>query len=117
MKKLNYDIYGNQGIKNKYIYVKRSDSENDMYYIFKVISVLHNEYPVKYSISNCYMMLVPKDVNRKAYVYDRYDEFEIKYTDELYEMSYEEWLNTFRVFVKNEGEYVKNLPYKLIQDI
>jgi len=117
MKKLDNDIYGDQNINGKYIYLKRSDTENDMYYIFKIISIINAKYPFKYEIQNCYMMLVPKDAERKAYVYDKYKEIELKYTDEMYEMTYDEWLNTFRVFVKNEGEYVKNLPYKLIQDI
>lgn len=117
MKKLDNDIYGDQNINGKYIYLKRSDAENDMYYIFKIISIINAEYPVKYGIHGCYMMLVPQNNERKAYVYDRYNELELKYTDELYELTYDEWLNTFRTFVKYEGEYVKNLPTKLIQDI
>lgn len=111
------DIYSSDDIKNAYLYMSRSDKENDMYYIFKVEDILTKTFPIKYKLKHMYMMLVPKNPERKAYVYDKYNEYEIKYSDVLYKMSYDEWLNTFRIFVKYDGEPVKSLPVKLIQDI
>ena len=61
--------------------------------------------------------MIPKNENCKAFVYDNPQKIIIKPIDILYEMSFSEYVNTFREFVKNEGKLVKELPSKIIQDV
>jgi hypothetical protein len=42
---------------------------------------------------------IPKDKNKKAYIYDNFTELELLNTDTLYEISIEEYLKFFKVFI------------------
>lgn len=109
------NVYANVGMVNKYIYMKRSDNNYDLYFIYKIDEILETS-PVKYKADKCYLFAVPKNKNCQAFCYDNTSKVELLSTDELYEMTAKEWLATFRVFVENEGVKTKDLPSKLIQD-
>lgn len=102
-------------VKDKYLYFKNRIKDNDVYYIFKCENIISNS-PVIYSCSRCFSFSVPLENNRKCYVYDNYKKIEIPPKADLYKLSFSEFVDTFNVFVKNEGEYPNNLPSKIIQD-
>lgn len=109
---INIDI-----LKNKSVYFCKSDYNSSTYYIFKISKVISTS-PLIYEIYRGFMFYVPKDSNCKAFTYNiDKKEFNMDYKSDLYLMNEEEYLNTFRNFVKNEGLYVKDLPTKLIADI
>jgi len=116
IKKSKYiNVYSGEGMVNKYIYLKRENNQYTMYYIFKIDEILSTS-PTIYNTPKCFMLSVPKMRGLKAFVYENVNSIELRQQDELYEMTSSEWLNTFRVFVANEGQYVENLPAKIIQD-
>ena len=62
--------------------------------------------------------MIPEDKNRKAFLYDNYKEITVNgLVDILYEMTFSEYVNTFREFFKNDEKYVYEIPSKIIQDI
>lgn len=109
------NVYSGEGMVNKYIYLRRENKQYIMYYIFK-IGEITSITPTIYKTTKCFMLSVPKTKGCKAFVYKDINSVEVKPQEELYEMTQSEWLDTFRVFVANEGQYVENLPSKLIQD-
>lgn len=111
-----FNLYASNEMIGKKIYMKRTDKESDMYYIYSISDIINTSFPIKYELKNCFMLLVPKNQDRKVHVYEKYKDIELKYIDVLYELDYNEWLETFRVFVKYDGDYVRNLPSKIIQD-
>lgn len=110
------NLYKSNDMIGKKIYMKRSDKESNMYYIFSINNIINSTLPIKYELKNCFMLFVPHDQNRKVHVYENYKEIELKYNDLLYELDVNEWLETFRTFVKYDSDYVQNLPSKIIQD-
>ena len=119
MKQLYNTIKTNEYAKSfmigKYIYMKRSNKEMDIYYIFNIKNIIE-ENPVIYKTNKCFYFCVPFNKERKCFCYDDKVNLELKYSDILYELSYEEWIDTFRSFVDNEGKYAHELPDKIIKD-
>ena len=108
----------NENMIGKYIYMKRvlKDDNVTVFYIYKINEII-SEYPTKYNTKNCYRLVVPNDINMKAFVYDDINEIQLSYTNDiLYEMSHDEWLATFRTFVYCDNCKVSQLPTKIIQD-
>lgn len=119
MKQLYNTIKNNEYAKpsmiGKYIYMKRSNDEMDIHYIFNIKNIVE-EKPVRYETGKYFYFCIPFNKERKCFCYDDKLNIELKYTDVLYELSYKEWLDTFRSFVDNEGKYVYELPDKVIKD-
>lgn len=109
------NVFANEGMVDKYIYMKRTDQFYELFFIYKIDEILDTN-PVTYRTDKCYLFAVPKEPNKQAFCYDHNTKIELLSSDELYEMTNKEWLATFRVFVENEGVKAKNLPAKIIQD-
>ena len=110
--------YLSEDLIGKYIYYKEERDNSYLYYILKPKSIDYNEITndIIYYVDKCYLLYVPKDKNLKAYVYDNYEKVNILTKFDLYEMTFAEFVNTFRAFVNNNGKLVSELPAKLIQD-
>ena len=114
---LKHNIYASDVMVGKYIYYKSKSSDANLYYIFNIESVIPiNETEIKYKLKRCFLMYVPVDENRTSFLYDNYKDITIYASSELYELTFAEYVNTFRVFLQNDGKVVKELPDKLIQD-
>jgi len=113
------NIYTSKEILNKHIYYKTENNNSFLYYIFtiKSIDLEINSPKITYYTDKCYVFMVPKNNESTAFIYDNYDQVTIKPSDVLYEMSFSEYVNTFREFIKNDGKKVYELPSKIIQDI
>lgn len=110
------NIYGSSAMINKYIYMKRITTDMTLYHIYKIDKVINEDtYNIIYESERSFVFKVPKDKNQCAYTYDDIKQIHINAYDELYELSKNEWLNTFRVFVENDGIKAKSLPDKIIQ--
>ena len=122
MKQLLYnnDIknYMSSDLINKYIYYKEERRDSYLYFILNVKNIDFNEITnnIIYYTNKCYLLNVPKDLTQKAFVYDNYTKVNISNNFDLYEMSFAEFVNTFRIFINNDGKLVSELPSKLIQD-
>ena len=119
MKQLYNTIKTNEYAKSfmigKYIYMKRSNKEMDIYYIFNIKNIIE-ENPVMYETDKCFYFCIPFNRQCKGFCYDSKTNIELTNKDVLYELSYDEWLNTFRSFVENDGKLVSDLPAKIIKD-
>lgn len=104
-----HNNYGFPLMNNKYIYMERSDSLSTIYFIYQIKSILHGASPVKYSCNRLYILNVPKDKNRKAYVYDNATELELSNNDMLYEISFNEYLKYFKSFINISDTLNKTL--------
>ena len=103
-------------LTGSHIYLKRSNKEYDMLYIGVITDVIKDENLLKYKLKHCYMLTVPKEKNRKAYTYENVNEIDIYKDEDLYMLDYDEYIETFRNFVKCEGTYSQDLPEKIIAD-
>lgn len=113
----NQNNYISKSLIGKYLYFKDERSDSYLYYIFTINNIeLQEDESIIYKTNKCYMLYVPKNKELKAYVYDNYDKVTITLKHELYEMTFTEFVNTFRTFVNNDGKSVVELPTKLIQD-
>lgn len=103
-------------MKGKWIYVKRYNKDMDIHYIFKVKNVVPRSNPVEYVVERQYYFTIPFNHEKQCFCYDSKNNFILQHQDVLYEMSYDEWLDTFREFVRNEGVVAGDVPTKIIQD-
>lgn len=120
MKKLERTRTEDQYIKessviNKYLYYTTTGKESNLYYIFKCEDIISNS-PVKYKCSRCYCFMVPKNDACKCFLYDDYKTITLPASCSLYEITFGEYVDTFRVFVDNDGKLPNELPSKIIQD-
>lgn len=106
--------YASESMKNKYIYMKRSNKEMDIHYIFSIENVILSN-PAEFKTTRQYYFCIPFMKERHCYCYESNDNIVLNYNDILYELSYDEWLDTFRSFVENEGKLVCELPDKVIK--
>lgn len=113
-KSKHYNTYGGEGMVGKYVYMKRVIKDYTLHYIFKIDEILDTN-PVKYKTEKCFMFSVPKNKLIKCYVYDNTSKIEVQFDDNLYEMTPNEWLDTFRSFVKHEGIESGQLPEDFIK--
>lgn len=102
-------------VKDNYLYYKNRIKDNDVYYIFKCENIISNS-PLVYGCSRCFAFSVPVENNRKCFLYDNYKRIELPPRVDLYKLSFTEFVDTFKVFVQNEGKYPNDLPDKIIQD-
>ena len=119
-------IFYNKDIKNyiskdiigKYIYYKEERQDSYLYYICYVKDIDFNDATnnIIYYTNKCYLLFVPKNKDLKAFVYDNYDKINISVKFDLYELTFTEFVNTFRTFIDNDGKQVSELPSKIIQD-
>lgn len=117
--------YKDTSLISNYIYFNRKfvNNEYNVYYIYKLndISVSDGmkDWEVNHIPSITYKFVVPvNNINeRRAYLYcESYPILVDMYKDELYIMDYDEFINTYRTFYKNDGKLITSLPNKLIQD-
>lgn len=107
-------------ILGKYIYFSKKYLDSQVHYIFNIKSmdISNGISKIIYKCDKAYMFMIPEDKNRKAFLYDNYKEVTVNgLVDVLYEMTFSEYVNTFREFVKNDGKLVCEIPNKIIQDV
>ena len=117
---INHPKYVSEELIGKHIYFSKKYADSYVHYIFSIKSIDNSEgiANIKYKCEKVYMFMIPEDRNRKAFLYDNYKEVVVNgLVDILYEMSFSEYVNTFREFVKNDGKFVYEIPDKVIQDI
>ena len=113
---------------SKYIYMKRtfiSGTDYDTYYLMKVsdVSSFDTYGELVLHTSLCYRFIVPhyndyvSMKQLKCHLYGDISDVPITIQDELFEMSYDEFVNTYMVFINHDGHYKENLPDKIIQDV
>jgi len=107
--------YANKNMEGKYVYMKRSNKEMDIHYIFNIKNVISVD-PVEYEVERQYYFCIPFDKDRKCFYYDSKQNVKLDYNDVLYELSYDEWIDTFRSFITNENKSVNEIPSKIIKD-
>ena len=109
------NYYDKKFIDN-YLYVKQSNKEMDIHHIFKVEDLL-DESPITYKVDKHYYFTVPFNTKCKGFCYhNNLIPFKLEWNDKIYIMDYDEYLDTFRSFIKNDGKSVYEIPSKLIQD-
>ena len=52
------NVYGGAGMLNKYIYMKREDNDNKLYFIYKINSIINEKFPVIYGCDKIYILVV-----------------------------------------------------------
>lgn len=117
---INHPKYMSEELLGKYIYFSKKYSDSQVHYIFNIKSmdVSGGISKIIYKCDKAYMFMIPEDKNRKAFLYDNYKEITVNgLVDILYEMTFSEYVNTFREFFKNDEKYVYEIPNKIIQDI
>ena len=97
------NVYGGVGMLNKYIYMKRDDKETKMYFIYKIKSIIKDNFPIKYECEKLYILIVPKDRNKTISVKDDLHLLELTNNDILYDISVDEYLGMFKIFVMCQG--------------
>jgi len=100
--------YAQLGMKGKYIYMKRKNSECEMHYIFLIRSIT-NDSPVSYDTSKTFMLSIPNDKELKAYVYEDITNIQLNQSDDLFDLTRDEYINIFKEFVALEGAKSKNI--------
>jgi len=112
------NIYKSKEILNdKYLYLKKTNNNYDYHYIFNISNIIENDNYIKYKTKKCYIFAIPFDNNSKCYLYEKNNEIEInQLKDVLYEMTFNEFVNTFRTFIKYDGMLKHEIPVKIIQD-
>lgn len=98
-----FNVYGGLGMLNKYIYMKREDSENKFYYLYKINNIINDVNPIKYECIKMYILVVPKNTNKSITVKDSIKTIELTNNDILYQISIDEYLGIFKVFVECQG--------------
>lgn len=113
--------YKSNDLINKHYYVNIKNREFNCYYIFVIKDIRYNDvnYNITYECERCFCLAVPIiKAGRHAYLYDNYNSVTINYNyDKLYELSMNEYLNTFKMFIKCDNMLADELPVKIIQDI
>jgi len=104
---LKANVYGGVSMLNKYIYMKREDVENKMYFIYHIKSILKDSFPITYECNKAYILIVPKDKNKTLSVIDNVTKIELTNNDILYNISVDEFLGIFKVFVECQGTKIK----------
>ena len=94
-------------MKNKLIYMIRTDLKGDIHFIFKIDNVENSSLPIKYSCSRIYALLIPKEKNDKACIFDNLTDLELTNNDILYQLSSSEYLSIFKTFINLYGTTIK----------
>lgn len=93
---------------NKYFYYKKENKNSINYFIFLCNGILSNM-PIKYSCEKGYCFMLPKNEENKSYLFDDINEIEIIYNTNVYLISFEEFVNKFKVYLKNYDLYSKHI--------
>lgn len=101
------NVYGGAGMLNKYIYMKREDNDNKLYFIYKINSIINENFPVIYGCDRMYVLIAPKNQKQNITVKDNINSIELLNTDILYQLSIDEFLGIFKVFVECQGTKIK----------
>lgn len=106
---LKYNTYGLSSMINKYVFMERHDINNNTYFIFQIKAILNEKFPIKYQCNRLYVLNIPKDKNKKAYVYDNLTELELLNNDTLFQLSFDEYLKYFKSFIDLSDTTKKSL--------
>lgn len=101
------NVYGSIGMLNKYIYMKREDNENKFYFIYKIKSIVNESFPVIYGCDKLYILIVSKNTNKEITVKDDINNIELLNNDILYQISIDEYLEIFKLFIEYQGTKTK----------
>jgi hypothetical protein len=101
------NVYAGVGMLNKYIYMKREDNDNKLYFIYKINSIINEKFPVIYGCDKMYILVVPKNQNQYITVKDNINSIELLNNDILYQMSIDEYIGIFKSFVEYQGTKTK----------
>lgn len=101
------NVYGGVSMLDKYIYMKREDVENKMYFIYHIKSILKDSFPITYECIKSYILIVPKDKNKTLSVIDNVTKIELTNNDMLHNISVDEFLGIFKIFVECQGTKMK----------
>jgi len=97
------NVYGGVGMLNKYIYMKREDNNSKLYFIYKVNSIINEKFPIIYECDKMYVLVVSKNRTQDITVKDNINSIELLNTDILYQISIDEYLKIFKLFVEHQG--------------
>jgi hypothetical protein len=108
------NIYGNDGMINKYIYMKREDDNKYMYFIYNITDISNRSFPITYKCERAYVLNIFKNRLTNANVYDNIEYIKLDVNDVLYQINPQEYLAIFRLFVECEGTKCKALPNPIL---
>ena len=97
------NVYGGCGMLNKYVYMKREDKENKMYFIYQIASIIKDTFPITYNCNKLFVLIVPKNKSKQITVIDNLNKVELTNNDILYDISVNEYLAMFKTFVMCQG--------------
>ena len=107
--------YRSENYINKFGYIKKTTKDMYIYQIFKIVG-LNELDDHAFNVEKYFYFCVPIEKNIKCFCYTGSAVLKYNYKDELYILDDDEYLDTFREFIKNDGKLNTNLPSKLIQD-
>lgn len=100
-------------ISNNYLYYIKNLSNETLYYIFMCNGIISNS-PLVYSTNKCYCFSLPKNVNKKTYLYDDVKNVEILPHSDLYFITFSEFVDKFRIYIENDGEKINNINENIL---
>lgn len=100
------DLIGN------FIYIQKNDKISSSHHIFKLTDIIDSTYVG----SKHYFFHIPVDRGNRAFCYDGIGQIDIAYNDKIFVIDEDEYLDTFRSFVRHDGYRVSDLPDKVVKD-
>lgn len=100
-----YNTYGLSSMVSKYVFMERNETNCDIFYIYQIKSILNEIFPTKYECYRGYELIVPK--GKKLSSTNKFETLELNNNDTLYEISLDEYLSIFKVFVEYSGTNIK----------
>lgn len=98
---------------HKYLYIRRENRESILYYI---LSGTYKSNHIDTKVG--FLLLVPKDPQRKAIMYESVPkQFSINSDEKIYELNNDEFIDTYISFKKQHDRLVSKLDTKIIKDI
>lgn len=105
---------------NKYIYCKTESKEYNLFHIFKPINILEdNKYETIYNCEKYYLYILSKSSDKHCFFYEKQNKIDFNKIDKIdfYNMSEQEFVDTYISFKENDNKYPNQLPVKLIKNI
>ena len=121
MKHIKHNIktnnYYSKEFVGNYVYIKKSNKDFDTHQIFKIVG-LSEEDDHTFIVNKYYYFYIPNsnNMNMKCFCYEGNNKCTYGPKDEMYILDDDEFIDTFREFIKNDGKSKNEVPSKIIQD-
>ena len=100
-----YNTYGSNLVVNKYIYMKRDFLKYKIYYIYHISEITNEKFPIIYNCNRGFELITYKD--KKPSTVNDFKNIKLENNDLLYEISIDEFLAIFKVFVECDNSKLR----------